>query len=368
MLKNGREGITPDAEGSIGPVSVYKELQKKGFPLAYVGDVLGTGSSRKSATNSILWFFGEDIPNVPNKRGAGVCIGNSIAPIFNLELANSGALPLEMPVDKLNTGDVIDIYPYKGIAKSHTTGEVLAEFKLSTALLDEVRAGGRSALADGKQLTARARSSLNTGRSSVFQGESRSFRIKRNVPTSPSIPATNNTSNADLVKAAMAVNGPRTRGVLGHILADNIRDGRFELGKVQSEVSAPSMESHLFAFVMKLFVSLDAFVVFITSNPRGQFSSVTSSELEGKCTERTTARILALRDVRIQMKLGKRLLMQEPFHIWSSFKHRGPGDVSLAMDSNGEAILKIGELLVYRQELTDFAKEAEDVVRDYFSV
>lgn len=105
MLKNGRDGIVPDVEGSVGPISTYKKLQEKGFPLAYVGDVVGTGSSRKSATNSILWFFGQDIPNVPNKRGAGVCIGNKIAPIFYNTMEDSGALPLEMSVDKMNTGD-----------------------------------------------------------------------------------------------------------------------------------------------------------------------------------------------------------------------------------------------------------------------
>lgn len=90
MLKNAREGITPDKEGHVGPLSTYKKLQEKGFPLAYVGDVVGTGSSRKSATNSILWFFGHDIPNVPNKRGGGVCIGNKIAPIFYNTMEDSG--------------------------------------------------------------------------------------------------------------------------------------------------------------------------------------------------------------------------------------------------------------------------------------
>jgi aconitate hydratase 2/2-methylisocitrate dehydratase len=120
MLKNARDGITPDQEGHIGPLSTYKELNKKGFPLAYVGDVVGTGSSRKSATNSILWHFGEDIPNVPNKRGGGVCIGNKIAPIFYNTMEDSGALPLEMDVDKMNTGDVIDIYPYKVRAYYHS--------------------------------------------------------------------------------------------------------------------------------------------------------------------------------------------------------------------------------------------------------
>ncbi|KAJ1436508.1 aconitate hydratase 2 N-terminus-domain-containing protein, partial [Ochromonadaceae sp. CCMP2298] len=113
MLKLGREGIVPDAEGTVGPISVYNKLMEKGFPLAYVGDVVGTGSSRKSATNSILWFFGQDIPYVPNKKGGGVCIGQTIAPIFYNTMEDSGALPLEMPVDKMKTGDIIDIYPYE---------------------------------------------------------------------------------------------------------------------------------------------------------------------------------------------------------------------------------------------------------------
>ena len=161
MLKNGRDGITPDQEGNVGPITTYNELMKKGHPLAYVGDVVGTGSSRKSATNSILWFFGNDIPNVPNKRGGSVCIGNKIAPIFYNTMEDSGALPLEMNVDKMNTGDVIDIYPYKGVTKNNATGETVAEFKLKTdVLLDEVRAGGRIPLIIGKSLTAKARSSL----------------------------------------------------------------------------------------------------------------------------------------------------------------------------------------------------------------
>jgi len=117
MLKNARDGIVPDADNAIGPISKYKELAKKGFPLAYVGDVVGTGSSRKSATNSILWFFGDDIPNVPNKKSGGYCIGSKIAPIFYNTMEDSGALPIEMPVDGLNMGDVIDIYPYEGVTK-----------------------------------------------------------------------------------------------------------------------------------------------------------------------------------------------------------------------------------------------------------
>jgi aconitate hydratase 2/2-methylisocitrate dehydratase len=111
MLKNAREGIVPDKDGEIGPVSVYEELKKKGFPLAYVGDVVGTGSSRKSATNSVLWYMGDDIPNVPNKRTGGVCIGGKIAPIFYNTMEDAGALPLEMDVTGMAMGDVIDVYP-----------------------------------------------------------------------------------------------------------------------------------------------------------------------------------------------------------------------------------------------------------------
>eukprot|EP01038_Epipyxis_sp_PR26KG_P005901 gene5901-8141_t len=170
MLKNGRDGITPEVEGSIGPLKMYDELKKKGFPLAYVGDVVGTGSSRKSATNSILWFFGKDIPYVPNKRGGGVCIGNKIAPIFYNTMEDSGALPLEMSVDKLNTGDVIDIYPYEGVTKNHFTNEVVSTFSLKTeVLLDEVQAGGRIPLIIGKSLTAKARASLGLPPSTIFR-------------------------------------------------------------------------------------------------------------------------------------------------------------------------------------------------------
>lgn len=172
MLKNSRGGgcPEPDVDGSIGPITKIKELQKKGYPLAYVGDVVGTGSSRKSATNSILWFFGQDIPNVPNKRGGGVCIGNKIAPIFYNTMEDSGALPIEMPVDKLNTGDIIDIYPYKGVTMKHGTNEVICNWNLKTeVLLDEVRAGGRIPLIIGKGLTNKARASLGLKPSTIFR-------------------------------------------------------------------------------------------------------------------------------------------------------------------------------------------------------
>ncbi|EIQ85397.1 aconitate hydratase family protein, partial [Yersinia pestis PY-64] len=142
MLKNAREGIHPDQPGSVGPIKQIEELNKKGFPLAYVGDVVGTGSSRKSATNSVLWFMGDDIPYVPNKRGGGVVLGSKIAPIFFNTMEDAGALPIEVDVAKLNMGDVIDIFPYQGEVRRHDTGEVLATFELKTdVLLDEVRAG-----------------------------------------------------------------------------------------------------------------------------------------------------------------------------------------------------------------------------------
>eukprot|EP00912_Choanoflagellata_sp_UC4_P001120 UC4_evm1s695 len=163
MLKIPRDGIH-DCEGQI------EELKQKGFPLAYVGDVVGTGSSRKSATNSILWYMGDDIPNVPNKRTGGVCIGGKIAPIFFNTMEDSGALPIEMDVGKMNMGDVIDIFPYEGVVKAHGTDEVLSEFELKTEVLfDEVRAGGRIPLIIGRGLTERSREALNLGGSDVFR-------------------------------------------------------------------------------------------------------------------------------------------------------------------------------------------------------
>ena len=161
MLKNSREGIEPEVDGEIGPLSQMEELMKKGHSLAYVGDVVGTGSSRKSATNSVLWFMGEDIPYVPNIKAGGVCIGGKIAPIFFNTMEDSGALPIEMDVSKLNTGDVIDIYPKEGEVVDAACDEVVAKFDLKTnVLLDEVRAGGRIPLIIGRGLTSRAREAL----------------------------------------------------------------------------------------------------------------------------------------------------------------------------------------------------------------
>ncbi len=163
MLKMPREGIS-NAEQQI------IDLKAKGFPVAYVGDVVGTGSSRKSATNSVLWFMGDDIPNIPNKRGGGVCIGGKIAPIFFNTMEDSGALPIECDVTNMAMGDVIDIYPYLGVVKRHGTDEVICEFALKTEVIfDEVRAGGRIPLIIGRGLTDRARQFLGLPASSVFR-------------------------------------------------------------------------------------------------------------------------------------------------------------------------------------------------------
>jgi len=173
MLKNPREGI--DHEDVAGQIAGLKE---QGFPLAYVGDVVGTGSSRKSATNSVLWYMGDDVPCVPNKRAGSVCIGGKIAPIFFNTMEDAGALPLEMDVAAMNMGDIIDVYPFEGVAKRHGTDEVLAEFAMKTNVIqDEVRAGGRIPLIIGRGLTAKARASLGMEPSTVFQ-----------VPGSPEAP------------------------------------------------------------------------------------------------------------------------------------------------------------------------------------
>ncbi|EDS3924266.1 bifunctional aconitate hydratase 2/2-methylisocitrate dehydratase [Salmonella enterica subsp. enterica] len=170
MLKNAREGIEPDQPGVVGPIKQIEALQKKGYPLAYVGDVVGTGSSRKSATNSVLWFMGDDIPNVPNKRGGGLCLGGKIAPIFFNTMEDAGALPIEVDVSNLNMGDVIDVYPYKGEVRNHETDELLANFELKTdVLIDEVRAGGRIPLIIGRGLTTKAREALGLPHSDVFR-------------------------------------------------------------------------------------------------------------------------------------------------------------------------------------------------------
>jgi aconitate hydratase 2 / 2-methylisocitrate dehydratase len=170
MLKMEREGITPDKPGEIGSIKQIEALKAKGHPLAYVGDVVGTGSSRKSATNSVLWHMGDDIPFIPNKRDGGYCLGGKIAPIFFNTMEDAGALPIECDVSKMNMGDVIDIYPYEGKVKNAETGEELCDFSLKTdIILDEVQAGGRIPLIIGRGLTTRAREALGLKTSDLFR-------------------------------------------------------------------------------------------------------------------------------------------------------------------------------------------------------
>ena len=168
MHKNARPGITPEEDGKRGPVKFIDELKARGHLVAYVGDVVGTGSSRKSATNSVLWFTGQDIPFVPNKRFGGVCLGSKIAPIFYNTMEDSGALPIELDVSQMAMGDVVELRPYEG--KALKNGQVIAEFQLkSEVLLDEVRAGGRIPLIIGRGLTAKAREALGLPVSTLFR-------------------------------------------------------------------------------------------------------------------------------------------------------------------------------------------------------
>ncbi|MGL4380076.1 MAG: bifunctional aconitate hydratase 2/2-methylisocitrate dehydratase [Vibrio sp.] len=170
MLKNAREGIELDVPGKVGPIQQIEALKAQGHQLVYVGDVVGTGSSRKSATNSVLWFMGDDLPNVPNKRTGGYVLGGKIAPIFFNTMEDAGALPIEVDVSKLKMGDVIDLYPLAGKVCDHQTGAVLATFKLKTeVLIDEVRAGGRIPLIVGRGLTDKARHALGLEPSSEFR-------------------------------------------------------------------------------------------------------------------------------------------------------------------------------------------------------
>ena len=168
MLKNKRDGIEPEEDGKRGPVKFLEDLRAKGNLVAYVGDVVGTGSSRKSATNSVLWFTGEDVPFVPNKRFGGVCLGGKIAPIFYNTMEDAGALPIELDVSKMDMGDVVELRPYDG--KALKNGEVISEFKVkSDVLFDEVRAGGRIPLIIGRGLTAKAREALGLPVSTLFR-------------------------------------------------------------------------------------------------------------------------------------------------------------------------------------------------------
>ncbi|MEN9357205.1 MAG: bifunctional aconitate hydratase 2/2-methylisocitrate dehydratase, partial [Pseudomonadota bacterium] len=168
MLKNPRPGIEADEPGKIGPIKQLGALQAQGNLIAYVGDVVGTGSSRKSATNSVLWFTGEDIPHVPNKRFGGVCLGSKIAPIFYNTMEDAGALPIELDVSKMDMGDVIELRPYEG--KALKNGTVISEFTVkSDVIFDEVRAGGRIPLIIGRGLTTKARETLGLPPSTLFR-------------------------------------------------------------------------------------------------------------------------------------------------------------------------------------------------------
>ncbi|TBV73388.1 bifunctional aconitate hydratase 2/2-methylisocitrate dehydratase [Pseudoxanthomonas winnipegensis] len=170
MLKNKREGapFVPEEDGKRGPIQAIADLKDKGHLVAYVGDVVGTGSSRKSATNSVLWWTGQDIPYIPNKRFGGVCLGSKIAPIFYNTMEDAGALPIELDVSQMEQGDVIELRPYEG--KALKNGQVIAEFKVkSEVLFDEVRAGGRIPLIVGRGLTAKAREALGLPATDLFR-------------------------------------------------------------------------------------------------------------------------------------------------------------------------------------------------------
>lgn len=172
MLKNPRPGIDADEPGSRGPLKQIEGLAKKGNQIAYVGDVVGTGSSRKSATNSVLWFTGEDIPFVPNKRFGGVCLGSKIAPIFFNTMEDAGALPIEIDVNQMDMGDEIELKVDHATAKvtALKNGAVIAESQLKTpVILDEVRAGGRIPLIIGRGLTTKAREALGLPVSTLFR-------------------------------------------------------------------------------------------------------------------------------------------------------------------------------------------------------
>jgi aconitate hydratase 2/2-methylisocitrate dehydratase len=170
MLKNKRADapFVPEEDGKRGPIQAILDLKKAGHLVAYVGDVVGTGSSRKSATNSVLWWTGENIPYIPNKRFGGVCLGSKIAPIFYNTMEDAGALPIELDVTQMNQGDVIELRPYEG--KALKDGKVIAEFQVkSEVLFDEVRAGGRIPLIVGRGLTSKAREALALPASTLFR-------------------------------------------------------------------------------------------------------------------------------------------------------------------------------------------------------
>ena len=162
MYKMPRQGLSNDPLGEI------KKLKEKGHPVCLVGDVLGTGSSRKSATNSVLWHMGDDIPFIPNKRTGGICIGTKIAPIFFNTMEDAGTLVFEADVEKMESGDVITIFPHEGKIENESS-ENISSFELkSETFLDEVRAGGRIPLIIGRSLTDKARDFLNLPATDVF--------------------------------------------------------------------------------------------------------------------------------------------------------------------------------------------------------
>ena len=198
MFKMARDGIEPDEPGATGPLQLIEKIQSSGLPVAFVGDVVGTGSSRKSATNSVLWYFGDDTPGIPNKRAGGVCIGGKVAPIFYNTMEDAGALVFEAPVDHLLMGDVIEIRPYEGVILSES-GDVVSEFALrSDVLLDEVRAGGRINLIIGRGLTTKARQALGLEENALFR-----------KPTSPEASDKGYTLAQKMVGRACGVDGIR---------------------------------------------------------------------------------------------------------------------------------------------------------------
>ena len=193
MLKMPRPNFTDK------PLETIEKLKEKGHPVAYVGDVVGTGSSRKSATNSVLWYMGNDIPFIPNKRDGGYCFGNKIAPIFFNTMEDAGALPIEMDVSKMEMGDVIDVYPFEGVVKRNDTDEIISTFKLNTpVLVDEVQAGGRIPLIIGRGLTARAREALGLPAIELFA-----------TPIEPEISTKGYTLAQKMVGKACGLNGVR---------------------------------------------------------------------------------------------------------------------------------------------------------------
>ncbi len=204
MLKNPRPGIDPDKAGERGPIKQLEALGKKGNLIAYVGDVVGTGSSRKSATNSVLWFTGEDIPFVPNKRFGGVCLGSKIAPIFFNTMEDAGALPIEIDAGQMDMGDEIELKVDGASGKVTATknGAVIAESQLKTlVILDEVRAGGRIPLIIGRGLTAKAREALGLPASTLFR-----------LPQQPDDPGTGYSLAQKMVGRACGL--PEGKGIL----------------------------------------------------------------------------------------------------------------------------------------------------------